>query len=459
MMKRFIRWGVVLSLCATSSPVDAASPWGRDDSGLTGSFLSPTRYYSARRLQDSPQAPDVDAANLPGPDGAAAGSGVGDAAPSSSDALPQDALNADLPPSELAPHGSLGPYGCANGDCGDACAVGGPCGCSPWFGGLYGLVMTLDDNCGTNLSYESTFSTGAPLLSTNSADLTYGGGAEARIGRYLNNCWGVEAAYWGFFPDDESASVNAADYAGNLFTGLGYDGLNYNNGVIDAPVSNWYGTPTNSAQMHEISRSFQAHNIELNLIRNPYRGSDNIHFELLAGVRYLRLDDGLVFSTDYTSTTFGDDPANELHHEIGVQNDLVGFQIGGRADRYFCCRRLGLHIGSKLGIYNNRISHYQRIYGGNGNAYLTGSTDEYVIDNSDDDVAFVGELFAGASYCLCDSWRLTGGYRAVTATGVSLANSQIPRVGEFVNALCDCTLNSCDSLLLHGAYLGVEYNW
>ena len=322
---------------------------------------------------------------------------------------------------------------------------------------MYGLYMNRRNNFPTYLSYDSAAAF-PPALTTNSTGNHFGGGVETWIGRYLNDCWSVAAGYWGFYPSNQTATALNSYYSGDLSSAILYTGLSYNNGTGPQTLSNYYGTPGNPAEMHQLTRSFQAHNFEVNFIRNPYRNTGGaVHFELLAGVRYLKLDDGMMFSSDLNNTTLGDDPNNELHHIIDVKNHLVGFQIGGRADRYFGSR-FGVHLGSKLGIYNNHITHFQRICGGNGNAYITGTTDNYYIDNSADNLAFVGELFAGTSYNFCN-WKLTGGYRAVSACGVALATSQFPREREFVSVSRSGQVNAGDCLLLHGAYFGAEYNW
>jgi hypothetical protein len=319
------------------------------------------------------------------------------------------------------------------------------------------MVLTRDDDFDTYLSYQSGMPS-TPVMRTSDAATEYGGGFETRIGRYLNDCWGIEASYWGFFPDDEYALARNDWYAGDLASAIGYDGLSYHNGTAANDVLYWYGSPMNPSAMHELQRSFQAHNVEVNFIRNPYRRAGCVHFELLAGVRYLNLDDRLRFSSYYANTSFGDDPNDELHHIIDVENHLIGFQIGGRADRYFW-NCLGVHIGSKLGIYNNHVQHRQKICGGNGLAYVTGTGEDYMIDSSDNNVAFVGELFAGVSYDLGPCWRLTGGYRAITACGVGLSTSQFPRDREFASIVRSGQIDTSDCLLLHGAYFGVEYNW
>ena len=115
--------------------------------------------------------------------------------------------------------------------------------------------------------------------------------------------------------------------------------------------------------------------------------------------------------------------------------------------------------GPSSGIYNNRVKQRQRLYGGNGNAYVASSNEDYSFRSSDDDIAFVGEMFAGLSYDINSCWRISGGYRAVAACGVAQSTSQFPRDREFASIVRSGQIDSGDCLVLHGAYLGLEYNW
>ncbi|MCA9149991.1 MAG: BBP7 family outer membrane beta-barrel protein [Planctomycetales bacterium] len=461
-MKRILCWGAALTLWAAPALVRAESPWGGADRDWNGSFLSPSRHYTARRLDEGPKVPVIDENSLPSPSDTPHGSGlaptpISNQISQSLSAYPNNYMNGPITVQDLG--GGCNECGSTSGDCGcndGMCDVG--CGCgSKWFGGIYGLYMNRRNNFPTYLSYDSAAAF-PPALTTNSTGNHFGGGFETWVGRYLNDCWSVAAGYWGFFPSNQTATAYNSYYSGDLSSAILYTGLSYNNGAGAQTLDQYYGVPMNPAAMHVLTRSFQAHNFELNFIRNPYRNVGNVHFELLAGVRYLKLDDGLIFSAD-NNTMLGDDPNNELHHIIDVKNHLVGFQIGGRADRCLGSR-CSVHVGSKLGIYNNHITHFQRICGGNGNAYVTGMPSEnYYIDRSEDNISFVGELFAGAAYQATCNWRLTGGYRAVSACGVGLATSQFPREREFASVTRSGQVNAGDCLLLHGAYFGAEYNW
>ena len=344
---------------------------------------------------------------------------------------------------------------CAEGYC-DPAYLEQPC-CG-WFGGIYGVGLSLQKGYGTDVSYDSQNPFPA-LLTTNSAAVDYGPGFETRLGKYLNQCWGVEFSYWGVYPSREEEGVSSAATSVDLASAIDFDGLLYDNGVTEDSVAAWFGTLASPATAHRVRRNFEAHNIELNLIRNPYRRNAGTHFELIAGLRYLLLDESFGFDSSLTNNVFGVDPANDLYYDVEVDNHLIGFQVGGRLDHYLS-KRIAVNCGSKFGIFGNRIQHRQSVVSGNG-VYATNvvTGEDYRFDVTDNEVSFLGELFAGLTYDISHHWRVSGGYRAVTASDVARSVGNIPRAGEFGSWERVQATNSTDSLLLHGAYLGLEYNW
>jgi hypothetical protein len=388
--------------------------------------------------------------------------------PSPSDNVPQpDAEVIGGSPSILTPapaeatHGngleSSGAY-CAD-DCGaewsDRLVYESGRGC--WFGGIYGLLMAREDDVGDVLSFDAV-GPAACLLDSDAGFSDYAGGLGANVGRYIGDCYALEAGYWGIYPDVHEANVFGIDTIGGLNTALGFEGMEYNNGTVTLPLQDFFGNTNQSAIRHRLQRSYEVHNVELNLIRSPHRRNGCTNYELFAGARYFKFNDGLLFSADTLNDVFGDDPNNELHYGIDVDNHLVGFQIGGRVDHQVLSN-LSVNAGAKLGIYNNRIDHEQSIQGGNGFAVNSTTGAVYDIRGTDDEVAFLGELFAGVSYDINCNWRVFGGYQAVSITGVATAAGQIPRDCNFFLLCDDGDVDDNESLLLHGAYLGAEYSW
>ena len=181
----------------------------------------------------------------------------------------------------------------------------------------------------------------------------------------------------------------------------------------------------------------------------------------LLGVRYFRFNEAMLLGFDSLDTTYGyTDPDTEFFHDIEVENNLLGPQLGLNLD-YYLSRCLHLDIGTRFGIYANHVSHYQRAYNATGDAYIPLAAGDvpFNVQSSEDEIAFLGELRAGIGYKIGCHARLALGYRAVSAAGVAIAADQIRdgRESQAVWKIAD--VDSDGSLLLHGAYGGIDFAW
>ena len=172
--------------------------------------------------------------------------------------------------------------------------------------------------------------------------------------------------------------------------------------------------------------------------------------------------DNLFIAMDRGDTMINYPPAvdeNEMYHEVDVENNLVGVQLGCNLD-YNSSKCFSLDIGSKFGLYGNHINHYQRIFNSNGPAYvLPTMPQDYTVRSSKDDVAFLGELRAGVGYKVGKHVRLTGGYRVVAASGIATTTDQL-RYGRELGALWKVAdVDNDHDLVLHGAYAGMDFAW
>ena len=132
--------------------------------------------------------------------------------------------------------------------------------------------------------------------------------------------------------------------------------------------------------------------------------------------------------------------------------------MGSRMNYRIGCG-LSVNGGANFGVYNNHVTQLQRIRGGNGFAYDVANNEDYYIESSDDDLAFLGDLSLGLAYDIGCSWRVTGGYRLLAASGIANSTNQIPRDRDFYIYDTVRGIDSHDSLILHGAYFGVEHTW
>lgn len=405
--------------------------------------------------------------------------------------------------------------------------------CPRWFGGVYGLIMDMQDN---DPYYFLNGSADPARLYLNTADAEMGttGGVEARIGRTFCCCrWGLEFGYWGLYPGMQQTSVTAAQYGIPGFnTTMDYQDiyLDFNGPVPRDNIENWYNG-ANPIQAAILRRNWEFHNFEINVLSGPmvpmasvfgcggcgggcgrgacggaggfgaagclggsaagscgaaYAGDcapiascgvdsncgvnaapacggcgfQRCFVGYVLGFRYFKFNEDLYFHAenddgiiDYNS------PNNEFTHHVNVDNHLAGFQTGLNLD-YFLTRCFCLETGSRFGVYGNNTDVYQRVFNTLGPAYTNSAApDDFIFNDSDNDVAFLGELRTGIGYKIGCHWRLVGGYRMVAATGVARAVNQLPHGQIAADQSRVAIVDRDGSLILHGAYVGTEFAW
>ena len=147
----------------------------------------------------------------------------------------------------------------------------------------------------------------------------------------------------------------------------------------------------------------------------------------------------------------------EAYLDLNTENNLIGAQIGARADW-----RVGCHwrvfAATKVGVFANDINFDTRLYRGDG-ALATFSTTGNVFDlhSHKTDVSMLGQIDLGVGWDFSQHWSANVGYRAVGITGLALADDQIP---AFLAAENDWTdIDSNGSMILHGGFAGLEFHY
>jgi hypothetical protein len=253
-------------------------------------------------------------------------------------------------------------------------------------------------------------------------------------------------------------------------------------------VYDWY----DGASEHRIIRSSEVHNVEINLLGfgigcasraglscpNPCAtgcapcnacvggptgmyvpaACSRLSLTWLAGFRYFRFEDNLEYAASEGNMTFD---ANDLYYNNNVSNDLFGFQIGGFGN-YCLTNCISVYSGMKFGVFGNHMEYDTSIGTGAGTYAVIDSTNAY--DGmpynymvSDNDVALIGEWDLGMGYRVNQCWSVRAGYRVLAASGVATAVGQIPY--DYVNVGHLTDINNNDALILHGAYVGLQYNF
>lgn len=420
-----------------------------------------------------------------------------------------------------ANYGSYGGGGCDPSAYG-ACSPYSSCNTSPvcpparcggyWFGGVYGLFMDRDDANKYSLAYvtDPSMPTAYPttpanvVMTTRSVDTGFQPGVEFRLGRAFGgiadpcgccSCgpqWGLEAAYWTLFDDDDYAEYVNPTGTSRTYTMMPMYGLQYDHGAGYMPINEYWdhGMPSMPANPIRVTRirqssSFEAQNLEINLLRLGVCGGgcgsasfsacggmdacaggctdgccaprgSRYSCTAVCGFRWMQLDEDFMFGVDYTNPAWPT-PSGYLNYWSNVENNLIGAQLGCNGMYRIGCK-WGLHVNTLVGVYGNDIDVRQYFQSPTGLVQYTGTGEAFDVSASKTDVAMLGELRLGASYQATCRMRLYGGWRAIGVTGIALATDQTPNA-FLSSAQMANYVNSNGSMILHGLQAGVEWNY
>ena len=332
--------------------------------------------------------------------------------------------------------------------------IAGPAWCGPrWYVGANGLIFTRNKPKFSQLSFDDTDPVGQ-VLSTDTGLGRWDGGPEVTLGWYFHENAALEATYWGIYGGSQQSTAYGSAIPGNLNSVFDFRTLN----IGTDNVNDLY----DAAAAHRVRRGYDVNNFELNFVqgRTPWTPCRNWQVSYLAGLRYMRFAEDFQYASADTVPIFGADPANEAYYDIGIANNLWGFQLGGRADWYWT-PRFSLYAATKFGIYGNYMEHHSHIYNVNGTAVvgfgnpLAGQA--YDIASDKTTTSFIGELDVGLSWRFACHWLATIGYRAIAISGLAYSTDQIPP--SFADLPGVAAIDSNADMILHGAYAGVTLGW
>jgi hypothetical protein len=297
------------------------------------------------------------------------------------------------------------------------------------------------------------------VMNTVDLGMPWHGGWEAGIGRFFGcGRWALEGSYWGLASQDGCLSSRSI-YGGLVNTPLAVDDIRFGTDPGD-PARTILGSELfNNAEEHVLWRRNEVHNVELNLIRNRLDcGCSSIGCNWSTGVRYFRFEEALSLTTlaggyDWTD----DDGAWSAVLSDRVQNSLVGFQIGCDMNVDLGCN-VTLFVAPLVGIYGNNIDHDFRLYRGDGVVAVPDPpTGTYPVQTSDTALSFLSQIDLGVNWAFDWNWEAFLAYRVLFATGIALADHQIPIDVTDIPELAEIDHNG--DLVYHGAYLGLTYKF
>jgi hypothetical protein len=202
-------------------------------------------------------------------------------------------------------------------------------------------------------------------------------------------------------------------------------------------ISNSFGLASAWAVDAQLTSSLQSAEVNVRREITP-------RVALLAGFRYLQFREALM-----SREVLGSAPLT-ISQDLRGQNELFGFQIGDEVSFLRFGNRLSVDLFAKFGVFGNAAS----------SSYLAaitqpGPSPYYRSAEANRGVAsFALETGVSANLRLTRRLTLRGGYQFLKLYEVATATSQTP-------ALYDpsFTTRADDSVIYHGATVGLEWGW
>ena len=314
--------------------------------------------------------------------------------------------------------------------------------------GFGAAILSRDLNGGRDIAYEAAMPTN--ILNTGNVDEGDLGGFDGYIIHRGPQGRGWEARYLGVYSDGGNNFIPAPA----LTSLVGLDNL-------QTSVGNGNDLFTDPTANQTLFRSSELHSAEVNFLNQrsqTFLGRNACMREDLFGFRFLSFNESLQYIADISAAPVAGASFNA--YDSDVENTLFGFQAGRRMELPMK-GRLSLGLLGKLGLFNNRVRTEQRLTRQDANRIgievatinNEGGADFDLYDTKDD-LAFLGEADAGLIFRVSQNSRIKIGYRVVAATGIAIAEDQIP--ADFNDLTIARNANTDGDLILHGGYFGFE---
>jgi hypothetical protein len=324
-----------------------------------------------------------------------------------------------------------------------------------WYVAGNGLMMTRNDPNGVATTYKTGTFPNTMLMQTTDAEVDWRGGYEAKVGWRFGpqRRWAIEGGYWavdGFWGGQGFAASSLVPF-NTLSTPLVVNGIEF------AGVNGDYFF--NAAAEHRLWRKNQVQNAEVSLV-GWFGGGDPsscapFDIAVMAGPRYFVFQEELGFGSLAFGGSWGG--IDEAYLRDRIINTLIGGQIGFDAGCHLG-NMFRIYVAPKFGIYNNHIVNNFIAVRGDGTVATptaaSGVTGTYPVVADKDVFSCITQVDAGVEWKFHPQWSAFIAYRLVAATGIGLADHQIPANIVDIPALSVVKHNG--DLLLHGSLAGIK---
>lgn len=272
-----------------------------------------------------------------------------------------------------------------------------------WFASATGLVMTRSLPSGS-----TSTGPGGLTVSTRSADASWPGGVDLRVGRWFGEeqRQAIELIYWGVYNIGSTAPQQ---------TGSASGALTRSDLVNDVEI-NWLYSLGDRPEFHADNR--------------------RVNWMWLAGFRFFQLED------DLAVIAFPGD----IDFDVTTNNNLFGGQLGGRFDWSFA-PRFRFAVVPKFLLAGNAISNLA--------TSSTGGTSTADVRSTLGVFSWLGSVDTSLAWDVSDRWSLWIGYRVVGVGNIAQADEQWPATIPASAASLQGVTAGSDSII-HGGFAGFE---
>lgn len=285
-----------------------------------------------------------------------------------------------------------------------SCIAPGRLPCWPrWFASATGLVMTR-----TLPSGSTSTGPGGLTVSTRTADASWPGGVDLRVGRWFGEeqRQAVELIYWGVYNIGSTAPQQ---------TGSASGALTRSDLVNDVEV-NWLYSLGDRPEFHT--------------------GNRRVNWMWLAGFRFFQLEDDLALIA----------VPGDIDFDVTTNNNLFGGQLGGRFDWSFA-PRFRFAVVPKFLLAGNAISNLA--------TSSTGGTTTADVRSTLGVFSWLGSVDTSIAWDVTDRWSLWIGYRVVGVGNIAQADEQWPATIPASAASLQGVTAGSDTII-HGGFAGFE---
>ncbi|MDM4014241.1 BBP7 family outer membrane beta-barrel protein [Roseiconus lacunae] len=265
------------------------------------------------------------------------------------------------------------------------------------------------------------------------------GGVRASVAFLWGPGGNIEGVYMG--GNEWSGTASATSGTDSLYSFISDYGVTPNNGYDDTDRSSVQSLVSRSA----------FHSAELNYRRRAMFPYCRFQSSWLFGLRYVRYDDSLLYSTSVNG-----DPTRFFESDTSSKNHLFGPQVG--FDFWWnVCSGISVGVGSKTAWVQNDID--RRTYVRSNSLGIGATPGSATVSDFDQDTTFMADFELKMIYRLTYSLAVRSSYYVLAVDDIVYGGLDQAAITNIFNTTNVDRSFVYDDLVLQGFTVGAEYTW